>query len=64
MSITRDHGVIIFMCDGCDDELETGEDDWDMALSQMKVEGWVSRLEANPYRGKPEIWRHYCGDCR
>lgn len=64
MSITRDYNIIVFICDACDADLDTGEEDFDGALGRMREAGWVSRKEPNPYHGPPEVWQHYCDECK
>ena len=55
MSIERIKGAIAFHCDtqGCDDGLETGEDDFLEAKDAAKHEGWL-------FRNRDGEWKHYC----
>ncbi len=59
MSIQRSHyeGEITFVCDGCGDENDTGEDAFTDALEAMKADGWRNRRDL---QGE---WGHYCPDC-
>lgn len=60
MSIERQKGRIIWVCDACGDHLETDTSDFQEAREAMRAEGWFSRL--NP----DDDWEHYCNDrvCR
>jgi hypothetical protein len=54
MSIRRD---LTFVCDGCGCEHSTGTDDFRVALSEIRHEGWISRRE-------DDEWEHFCcHDC-
>lgn len=54
MAIDRIHGFIVYLCDGCGEELETDEREWDDAFAVLKQEKWLSVKSADD-------WRHYCG---
>lgn len=54
--IDRQHGEIIFSCDDCDDTMETGEDDFHVALAIVKREGWTVRQVSGE-------WLHRCPSC-
>lgn len=54
----RQHGKIVWECDGCHEVLETGESDFHEALGVLRDEGWLSRQVANM------VWCHYCPECR
>lgn len=55
--IDKSKGLLIFICDECEDFYETGlrkfQDAWDKA----KEEGWVARHLGNE-------WKHWCPDCK
>lgn len=55
--IDRQHGAIIFECDGCGAVLETEKSDFNEAMSAMREAEW-----------KPEKagagWEHYCPGCQ
>jgi hypothetical protein len=46
----------LFECDECGDVLETGEADFDDAISFMKQMEWCSRRDG-------KIWQHRCMGC-
>ena len=46
---------VVFECDACGEELETGERDFDDARDQLKREGWIVRRAGNR-------WLHFCTD--
>ncbi len=57
MSLHRDHGEIVFECDGCGETLETLTTDFWAAAAKLKDEGWRTRK-----RGQE--WEHFCSeDC-
>ena len=55
-SSSRD-SIIIFVCDDCGDDFDTGEYDFQAAYQMVKDCEWVARKE-------DDKWVHYCGDCR
>ena len=57
MSIERQFGKIIFVCDSCEDDIETDKKDFNEALEYTKQEKWRS------FRTKTGAWRHYCPEC-
>jgi radical SAM protein with 4Fe4S-binding SPASM domain len=57
MSVTRDHGGIVFECDDCHDYVETFTGNWQEALDEMKANGFRS------YRRRPNMWFHFCEKC-
>jgi hypothetical protein len=57
MTLERQHGKIVFVCDRCSDELDTETDDFDEARQTLVHDGWVTRKEGSE-------WHHYCPDCR
>lgn len=58
MSITRDHGLIVFECDDpvCFEMLETDLETWEVAKSKFDKAGW----QAKHFAGQ---WWHYCNEC-
>lgn len=47
---------IIFNCDDCGEELDTGEEDFQAALQMIKGEGWSVEKH-------PDGWKHFCPEC-
>ena len=56
MSIERQYGKIIFICDTCEESLETKTDDWNEARAKMQAEGWRSKKYGVD-------WVHGCERC-
>jgi len=56
MSVTKIHEKIVFVCDECQDDLETGETSWFHAREIFKKEGWRTIFEGSGFK-------HYCPDC-
>ena len=54
--IDRQHGVIVFECDSCDETFEIGSDDFNDTWSAAKREGWRSKKIG-------EEWVHGCPRC-
>lgn len=54
--LDRQHGDVVFECDGCGEVLETDTADFGSALNMLKREGWRARKFDN-------VWQHYCGAC-
>lgn len=54
--IDRIHQRVVFICDDCDDTLETDEVALDDAVAVSRSRGWIAR-------GGPGAWKHYCPDC-
>jgi len=60
MSIERQryHNEVTFSCDNCYTEQETGEDNFHIALAQLKTDGWI----VTKHRDE---WVHFCSaDCK
>lgn len=57
MSVERQEGIIVFVCDVCMDELITDERDWDQALDAKQFERWGSRKEDG-------AWIDVCEFCK
>lgn len=54
--IDRQHGRIVFECDSCDEVLETGERDFQIAWTLAQEDGWTSRKIGGD-------WQHSCPNC-
>lgn len=55
--IIREGDDVIFTCDFCSNYIDTSEDDFDIALSDMKGHGWVVFRQAGE-------WLHKCPACQ
>lgn len=58
MAIDRQHGYYVFICDECDDELDTNKSDFYEALEAIKTEGWVVKRNDDD-----TDWMHICNEC-
>jgi len=58
MSTHRNGRIIIFACDLCDSEIDTGETNFADAIQIKKDENWGSRKDEN---GE---WMDICSDCK
>lgn len=56
MTVEREYGNIVFICDECGDDLNTGTKDWEEAKEIAGDEGWVPIPDGN-------TWIHCCPDC-
>lgn len=54
--IDRQHGKIVFECDSCDEVLDTGERDFQVAWTLAQEEGWSARKIGDE-------WLHGCPSC-
>lgn len=52
----RQHGKVVFECDSCDEVLETGVRDFQVAWAMASDEGWTSRKHG-------DVWLHGCPNC-
>lgn len=59
MSIEWQYGKQVFVCDECQDPLETEETDWNEAQSVRKKAGWIAVQDEDT-----KEWLHYCKDCK
>lgn len=59
--LDRQHGKILFECDGCGEVLQTDTGDFTAALALMKSDGWSNRRLG---RGEVADWNHYCPKCK
>lgn len=59
MSIRRSYydGPITFACDECGDEHDTDEDNFGLALADMKEAGWWLKKDEGG------SWSHLCKEC-
>jgi hypothetical protein len=55
--LDRVKGNIVFICDDCDDHLDTGEDDFAEARAELKAAGWATTKENDE-------WVHRCPECK
>ena len=58
MSTHRMGRIIVFTCDECDEELDTGETEFHDALAAKKAEGWTSRKDGD------NEWMDVCDQCK
>lgn len=58
--IRRNRGEIVFECNDCGAEMETGEKSFPDALAAMKDAGWRSVKDEDEEGG----FAHQCDDCR
>jgi hypothetical protein len=56
MGVDRQKGDVVFVCDACNEVLETNTSDWDSALNMLRRQHWRSRKE-------DDEWVHYCDKC-
>lgn len=59
MSVDRQFGDIIFICDTCGEDLDTAEPLWNDAQAVRKKQGWAAI-----YDDEEEEWKHFCKDCK
>ena len=52
----RQHGLVVFECDSCEETFETSPGEFDYAVSRIKREGWLIRKTG-------EEWTHTCPRC-
>jgi hypothetical protein len=57
VSILRRDRIIVFQCDECGDDCETGHDEFLKALEFVKGLGWIAKLFAGE-------WTHLCPVCK
>jgi hypothetical protein len=57
MTLHHQRGEIAWECDGCDEVLETGTDDFEQARGELRAERWDTRKVDGE-------WNHYCPACR
>ena len=58
MSTRREEGTVVFDCDGCSEDFDTEEQDFQDGVDALKAAGWEITKDA---RGE---WAHYCPPCR
>jgi hypothetical protein len=58
MSIHREDGLIVFVCDECGEQLETDTEEFDEARQQMQEANWTYRKDDGGQ------WEHYCSICK
>jgi hypothetical protein len=57
VTVDRQKGDIIFLCDGCPDDLETNTANWDSARNFLRRENWATAKDGDE-------WKHFCPDCK
>lgn len=57
MTMDRQKGQIVFMCDECDTIIETVTRDFDEARAYLRANGWQAHTEDG------ETWTHTCESC-
>jgi len=55
--IDKQYKQIVFVCDNCQNGLETKDEDFWAAFDVLKDANWKAIKENN-------IWKHYCSECR
>lgn len=63
MSVDRQHGKLLFICDECGDHIDTGETEWIDALKVMREAHWGRRARAVRIDNDTKQWVHLCQDC-
>lgn len=58
MSVQTIKGSVVFICDDCDDHLETNTDDFTASNRVRREAGWSAR----PVSGS--VWEHNCVGCK
>lgn len=57
MTVDRQKGKVVFVCDGCGDGLDTETDDWANAMAVLRREEWqVKRVG--------DARQHFCTSCK
>jgi hypothetical protein len=61
MTITHDHGDIVFQCDGkdCRETLETNTSNFESARNVLRRRGWKPSKDSATGE-----WRHQCAECQ
>jgi hypothetical protein len=54
--LDRQHGNIVFECDGCGDILDTETSNFNAARNMLKRDGWRAIKIGTD-------WQHYCTGC-
>jgi hypothetical protein len=57
MTVDRQKGKIVFVCDGCGDGATTDTDDWEEARAVLRQEEWATAKDG-------DTWKHFCADCK
>lgn len=55
--ITRTYGEITFECDGCDETIETGHEEFADAMAAFRQADWKAEKVGSE-------WTHLCKGCR
>lgn len=54
--LEREHGDIIWQCDGCGELLDTNTADFDAARNMLTRNQWLTKRASDG-------WQHFCSDC-
>jgi hypothetical protein len=57
--IEKLNNEFVVTCDYCEDEFNTGYDDFFNAIEYVKNQGWKIVKDI-----KQDEWYHYCGECK
>ena len=57
MTVDRQKGKIVFVCDGCGDGLDTDTADFQDAKAHLKTEDWGHAQDEG-------VWKHFCPGCK
>lgn len=63
MTLERIKGHIVWLCNSCEDELETDTSDFGTALETLRGASWSIRAQQETQR-KPGEWLHFCPTCQ
>lgn len=58
MAIAREVNGVVFICETCEDELDTTTHNFKLAVETLKDNEW--RL----FKNDSDRWVHYCPNCR
>jgi hypothetical protein len=62
MSVTRNYGKVVFICDECGEDFETGEADFEDALDTLRNDAEGSKWTSMHDEGTG-ITHNYCPHC-
>lgn len=65
MAIDKQHNIFLFICDRCEDCIDTKEENFFKALQHIKAEGWQVRhigVTRAAYEPTGE-YTHMCNEC-
>jgi hypothetical protein len=58
MTVERQHGMILFICDNCGEDFDSDTDEFMEAVTALKDEGW--KIAKN----EDDDWVHFCPGCK